>query len=201
MVSFSLLAAPLYMLSTLAFTPPHLPGFSPRPLFPTSSIDDNNTPRTFYTLRPFPNFGFFLPWEGDGRDIPTWLRPVPFLSTSRVASLAHAIFASRPPKDRALPYSTYGPENFISKTNVSIDVRIIFRQYVQPAVGWSKNTPAGPMLNEQVTAAVAGIIEASWTQEFAVTMCFNNGTFITNCTGTIMLQRDLWYEGAKGRIF
>ncbi|KAL8955990.1 MAG: hypothetical protein Q9193_006346, partial [Seirophora villosa] len=148
----SLLAVTSYFLSTSAFVPPNTLG-SRLQAVSLSSLDNGHPPTLFYTKPEWPNFGLRLAWLEPER-LPTWLRPIPLSSEELVRSLVYDEYKTRPPKGRAPPYLTYGPENFVGKTNMSIDARFIVRQYVQQG---RYRIPAGPMLNEEI-AAVLGVV-------------------------------------------
>ncbi|KAI4113872.1 MAG: hypothetical protein LQ345_005242 [Seirophora villosa] len=192
----SLLAVTIYFLSISALVPPNTLG--PRlQAIPVSGLDNGHLPTLFYTKPEWPNFGLHLAWLEPER-LPTWLRPIPLSSERLVRSLVYDEYKTRPPKGRAPSYLTYGPENFVGKTNVSIDARYIVRQYVQQG---RYRTPAAPMLNEEIAAVFEVMIWGGHTaKEIALTMCYTNGNLghlrLTNCTGTIMLQRDLWTADA-----
>ncbi|KAL8978154.1 MAG: hypothetical protein Q9177_006479 [Variospora cf. flavescens] len=190
MYSPLLLIAPLHFLSALALNPLHTPISSLQTLSVTTINDD--TPIPFYTAPEWPDFGLTSAWFNRS-ELPTWRRPLPPSSPYLVASLAQNITSSRPPRERAPLYSTYGPEHFVGNTTASIDVRVIMRQYVQSPPRYP--VPAGPMLNEELAKVLGGM--KYYEREMAVTMCYLNieARRILNCTGTIMVQRDLWLDG------
>ncbi|KAL9015693.1 MAG: hypothetical protein Q9185_006919 [Variospora sp. 1 TL-2023] len=157
-----------------------------------TTINDD-TPIPFYTAPEWPGFGLTSAWFNNSK-WPTWQRPLPASSLYLVTSLAQNITSSRPPRERAPLYSTYGPEHFVGNTTASVDVRVIMRQYVQSPPRYP--VPAGPMLNEELAKVLGGGIKY-YDKEMAVTMCYFNvkARRVLNCTGTIMVQRDLWLDG------
>ncbi|KAL9007589.1 MAG: hypothetical protein Q9173_007176 [Seirophora scorigena] len=145
----------------------------------------------------WPNFGLCLAWWEPER-LSTWLRPTPLSLAQLVRSLVYGEYKTRRPEGRAPPSLTYGPESFVGKTNVSVDARFIVRQYVRQG---RYRIPAGRMVNEEMAAVFKLMNWAGHTAtEIALTICYSNGNLghlrLTNCTGTFILQRELWTADA-----
>ncbi|KAL8952313.1 MAG: hypothetical protein Q9222_001765 [Ikaeria aurantiellina] len=163
------------------------------------------TPFHFYTLaNDQPPFGIVLSWRPSRA--PTWLRPVSPESITNRSTQAITHFRALPAEAPASRYTTFGPEsdtaNTSSTTTIADDTRLTIRQYQtsNSTASWTRGLPATPLLNQEAEWA-AQIINGTAAQgyldiEEAWDLCYTDANRrLVRCTGTAMVQRDLWYGG------
>ncbi|KAL8750650.1 MAG: hypothetical protein Q9184_006351 [Pyrenodesmia sp. 2 TL-2023] len=145
-----------------------------------------------------PNFSIANAWSGNETS-PAWLRPVNPDTAILLLDLVISTYATRPP-DGIAGYATTGPESSIPLP--SLDTRVIVKQLLP-----SNRTriPVAPMRNKEVAYAAQIVrylynLEGLAKREWAWKMCnlaVSEGqgpSRVANCTGVMMVQRDLWYS-------
>ncbi|KAL8974272.1 MAG: hypothetical protein Q9197_001499 [Variospora fuerteventurae] len=143
-----------------------------------------------------PTFGITTAWLGVH---PTWLRPVNTNTAVLLLNLVISTYASRPSNGIA-GYGTIGPESSPS-TLSGLDTRVIVKQWINTA-GPDNATkiPSAPMRNKEIAAAAQiarWLYQMDWfgKREEAWLMCnlkMEVGGGLANCTGLLMVQKDLW---------
>ncbi|KAL8924700.1 MAG: hypothetical protein Q9208_003890 [Pyrenodesmia sp. 3 TL-2023] len=174
----------------------------PTPLQPYRPIRINNT--EYLESTSLPNFAVTNAWPGRNENPPTCLRPVNADTAILLLDRVISTYATKPP-DGIADYATFGPESSVPLP--SLDTRVIVKQLV-PDDG--TRIPVAPVRNGEVAYAAQIVrylynLEGLLKREWAWRMCHfapgreNGGGLrrvVNNCTGVIMVQRDLWYADA-----
>lgn len=164
----------------------------------SSTISNAGKPLTILRSNEIPELAVIGIWSVSELP-PTWLRSI---EPSNVIALIDAfsnIFSSRP-SDEIGKYTTVGPESSVAFANFST------RVVVKKGMGIKgSDCPEAPMKNNEIAEA-ARLIRYEYNSplfrrktEWAWQMVHIEypAQRVTNCTGVILIQRDLWYEGAQ----
>ncbi|KAL8690847.1 MAG: hypothetical protein Q9218_003796 [Villophora microphyllina] len=159
------------------------------------NIGNSTHPIEFFQDITVPDFGIISLWSSTLTPIPTWLRPITPVTTTLLLNLLISTYATRPSEGVAT-YSTIGPET--SPLLSGLTARVVVKQWIASA---KYPIPAGPLRNKEIAYA-AQLVQSLYTdfgvpkKEWAWEMCYVAGEerkYYKNCTGVIMVQRDLWY--------
>ncbi|KAL8802907.1 MAG: hypothetical protein Q9182_003523 [Xanthomendoza sp. 2 TL-2023] len=170
-------------------TPPY------RPL----TISTPDGPLSGFQNIKIPNFFVANVWNHGS--VPQWVRPVDIFNTTLLLGIVSARYAARP-MDEIADYGTTGPESWPALRG--IDTRVVVKQWTR--TNGSLRVPAVPMTNKDIAYAAQMVKwfyrTRSITKEWGWKMLYltdedekTGYMYIANCSGTILVQRDLWYAG------
>ena len=164
----------------------------------SSTISNEGKPLTVLRSDIIPEF-YISPIWTSYEEPPSWFRPVDFGNVTVLVDALSDVYSPRPPNEVA-KYTTVGPESSASFANFSTRVTVkdgAARRY-------KSSCPKAPMRNKEIveTARMLKLrYEKEWAEptEWGWQMMYIEigASHAKNCTGVILIQRDLWYEGAE----